>query len=112
VRRQPAALFEAVQRRKERAGADVECPLGDLTDAARNAEPMVRPEGERLQDQQVERAAEQVCLVGQCGLLSSSDMRTPLLSKVNRRTRDGVNFQSPTSNYQCTCVWELEIGSW
>ncbi len=73
-----------MQRRKQRTGADVERTLRDLADTARDTQPMIRTERERLQNEQVEGAAEQVCFVGQGRLLSSSDMRTLLLSEVNR----------------------------
>jgi PadR family transcriptional regulator, regulatory protein PadR len=62
-----------VQRRKQRAGSYVERALRDLADAARNAEPVVRAGSQRLKDEQVERAAQQIGL-GQWMLLSKRYM--------------------------------------
>jgi len=74
-----------MKSREERTGPHVERALRDLADPARDAKTVIGAKGQRLQDQQVEGAAEQVCLVGQGGLLSIFDMRPLLLSKVNRR---------------------------
>ena len=51
----PGSLFHPVQGREERAGFDYESPLRKLFDAARDAQPVQRPEGQRLQHEQVER---------------------------------------------------------
>jgi len=49
-----------VERREERAGLHEEGAARDLLDAARDAEPVELAEGERLEDEQVEGALEQV----------------------------------------------------
>src|SRR5688572_32533961 len=54
----PAALLEPVQRGIERALADRQRVAGGLLDPAGHRVAMRRPPAERLQDQQVERAAE------------------------------------------------------
>ena len=57
---QPTPLLEPVQRRKERARIDLKRPLRELLHAPRHPEAVVRVERQRLQDQQVERAPEQI----------------------------------------------------
>src|SRR5919205_36702 len=55
-RLQPARLLHPVQGREEGAGLDDECPLRELFDAARDAQPVQRAEGQRLQHQEVQRS--------------------------------------------------------
>ena len=54
------AAFEAVQRRIERTLVDAQDVVGDLLDVLRDAPPVLRPESQRLENQQVERALENV----------------------------------------------------
>ena len=56
--RNPSAPFHAVQGGIERAFLDAERVVGRVLDPARDAIPMARAAGERLQDQQIERALE------------------------------------------------------
>src|SRR5262249_44720223 len=53
------AMFEAIERRIERALLDGERVAGDLLDAEQDAVAVQRPERGRLQDEQIERPAEQ-----------------------------------------------------
>jgi hypothetical protein len=53
-------VLEAVQRRIERSLLDREHVAGELQDALRDAPSVKRLARERLEDQQVERALEQV----------------------------------------------------
>jgi hypothetical protein len=53
-------LFEPVQRREERARIDLKRPSCELFDAPRHPEAVVRVESQRLQDQQIERAPQQI----------------------------------------------------
>src|SRR5580704_17396247 len=61
---EPALLFHAVERGKERAGFDLEGAASDLFDAARDAETVKLDEGEGFEDEHVERAEEEIGLVG------------------------------------------------
>ena len=60
LRADEAAFFEAVQRRKQRAGLDVERALGDLADAAGDAEAVQWVRQQAAKNQQVERPAQQI----------------------------------------------------
>ena len=60
-------VLEAVQGGEERPGPDVEGVARDLLDAARDAESVELTEGERLEDEQVERALQEVGLGGRHG---------------------------------------------
>jgi hypothetical protein len=55
---QPALLFEAVERGKERTGLDVEGAAGDLRDSARDAKAVIGAQRKRAQNQQIERPLE------------------------------------------------------
>jgi hypothetical protein len=52
-----------VQGGEQGAGFDQKDALRDLLDAVRDAEPVERPEGQRLQHQHVERALQQIDLL-------------------------------------------------
>jgi hypothetical protein len=76
-----------MERREQRAGLHDKGAAGDLLDAARDAEAVQRAGGQRLQDEQVERALEksrsrsrQWC--------SPIGIRYEFLSNVNRRAAD------------------------
>jgi hypothetical protein len=56
LRIQPAHAFEALKRRQQRTGIDLEHTARHLLDAPRDPEPMHRFETERLQDEHVESA--------------------------------------------------------
>ena len=56
----PALVLQAMQRRIECAGAHLEHLAGDLLDAKRDAPAVHRLERECLQDQEIQRALEQV----------------------------------------------------
>src|SRR5262245_25699342 len=56
---EPAGLFEAMERRKQRAWLDDEGAAGHLLDAARHAEAVQFAAGERFENQQVEGALQQ-----------------------------------------------------
>jgi hypothetical protein len=56
----PPLLLEAVQRRVERPLVHAQHITRDLLDALRDAPPMHRLERERLQDQHVQRALQQI----------------------------------------------------
>src|SRR5436190_2225218 len=56
---EPAA-FEALQRRQQRTGIDLEDAARHLLDATRDPEAVHRLEAERLEDEQVERALNDV----------------------------------------------------
>ena len=58
-RGQPSLFLEAMQGRKERPRFHFEHAAGDLGDAPRDAEAVVRAEGEGAQDQQVKSALQQ-----------------------------------------------------
>ncbi len=75
MRLDPAVLFQPVQRRVERALVDLEDVLGKLADALRNAPAVHGFEGDGLQNQQVQRALDQIV-----GFTHKT-----LLSIVNRR---------------------------
>jgi hypothetical protein len=49
-----------MERREERAGSNGEGPLRDLLDPPGDSEPVVGPEPQRLQDQQIEGTAKEV----------------------------------------------------
>jgi hypothetical protein len=68
-----------MERRKERSGAHLEGALCDLLDPPGNPETMVGAEPKRLQDQQIEGAAEEVGSPSQDYLLSSFGMTSLLL---------------------------------
>src|SRR5215218_6569246 len=57
---EPAGFFHAVERWEERAWLHLERAAGDLFDTSRDAEPVQLAKGERLEDQKVERALEEV----------------------------------------------------
>src|SRR5204863_5160239 len=61
-RLQPARLLHAVQGGKERPGFDVERAARHLFDAPGDAEAMALAEGERLEDEEVESALQQLRL--------------------------------------------------
>ena len=56
----PARGLEPLQRRIQRALVDAQHVLGDLLDALRDAPAVQRPERQRLEDQQIERALQQI----------------------------------------------------
>jgi hypothetical protein len=68
---QPALLLEPMEGREERAWLNVKGAVGEGADAAGDAEAMPRLERDSLEDQQVERAADQVVLGHRAVLLSS-----------------------------------------
>ena len=57
---EPAGAFQALQGRQERPGVDLEHAAGDLLDAPSDAEAVHRLEAERLEDEHVERALDDV----------------------------------------------------
>ena len=63
--RKPAGLFHAVEGREKRSSFDLECSVGDLGDATRDAHAVHLIERERFQDQEIEGALEKFgfCIV-------------------------------------------------
>lgn len=61
---EPALLFHAMESGKERAGFDLKGAAGDLFDATGDGEAVKLGQGQGLEDEHVERAEEQVGLVG------------------------------------------------
>src|SRR5664279_2210545 len=59
-RREPAGLLHAVERREERAGLHVEGAFGDLPNAVRHPQPVHLAEHQRAEDEQVERALQEL----------------------------------------------------
>ena len=57
---QPAGALQALQRGQQRAGIDLEGAAGDLLDAARDAEAVQGRQAQRLEDQQVQGALDDV----------------------------------------------------
>ncbi len=57
---EPAGALEPLQRRQQRSGVDLEDAARDLLDTPRDAEAVHRLEAERLEDEQVERALNDV----------------------------------------------------
>jgi hypothetical protein len=60
LRLDPPLIFEALQRRVERPLLDQQDVARQLTDTARDRPAVQRFEGQRLEDQQVERALDEV----------------------------------------------------
>ena len=61
---EPSSALETVQRGEQRAGVDLEHAARDLLDAAGDAEPVHRLQAQRFEDEHVERALNDVGLVG------------------------------------------------
>src|SRR6185295_1242924 len=73
---EPAVLFETMESGKERARADVEGAPGHLLDAPGDPQTVSRLVDEALENEQIERASEQIRLFRHEGLLSGSDIGT------------------------------------
>ena len=59
-RGEPPSFLHAVQRGKQRAGLHLKGAVGDLRDAAENAESMAFGKGKSLQDQKIEGALQKI----------------------------------------------------
>src|SRR5262245_15455633 len=72
-------MFEAIQRRIERALLDQEALLRDLLDAEQDAIAVQRSQRNGLEDEKVERALQQLCRVTHAALLDWSGEHASLL---------------------------------
>jgi hypothetical protein len=79
MRGEPPSLFEAMQRREQGSGFDVERAARDLLDTTCDAQAVSRLEQERAQDQQVKRSLEQIGLWRVTTLLQTVCMRVARL---------------------------------
>ena len=71
-RLEPAGFFEPMQGRKQRAGLRREGAAGQLRDAGRHAEPVQLAGAERLEDQEIEGALQEIAREADV-FISSSD---------------------------------------
>jgi hypothetical protein len=59
---QPTRFFHAVKRRKQRTRLDKKCPMRRLFDAPRNAQTVQFSRAKRFENEQIERALQEICL--------------------------------------------------
>ena len=60
---QPSCLFHSVKSRKERTGSDLERAVSDLLDTPGDAQSMEFAVANRLEDEQVQRSLQKICLI-------------------------------------------------